>query len=336
MSSFKKRIRETHPEDLTGPQMLAARCLAAGIALTAILAGPPSKAAESPEPNRAGAKTQSTFCHAEVIERLRGNVAGHPRAAAVAKEVRAAAQPWLDMSDADLWSLMFGAGIPRSWMVWSNGHCPSCNQNVLMYAWKIDAMNRPYKLMCPHCEELFPKNDFHAFYHSGLDKHGVFQHALADRSLLYNEAHPDLHDPLHQFGVDDGEGYRDGEKTWWFIGTYLIYGQWKQLVLGGIRNLSAAYVATGDSAYAHRAGVLLDRVADLYTTFNFKDQGVMYEGPAHAGYVSTWHDACEETRELALAYDQVRDALQKDKELSVFLSKKAKQFEIDTPKNSPE
>ena len=201
-----------------------------------------------------------------------------------------------------------------------------------MYNWRIEALRVPWKLRCPHCGQLFPKNDFHAFYRSGLDERGVFQHGLADRSLLFNTEHPDPDDPLHRFGVDDGEGYRDGENTWWFVGTYLVYGQWKQVVHGGIKGLAAAYAATGDPAYAHKAGVLLDRVADLYTTFNFKDQAMMYEGPAHAGYVSTWHDACEEARELAQAYDQVREALRVDEALAGFLSGKATKTGIDASK----
>ena len=75
--------------------------------------------------------------------------------------------------------------------------------------------------------------------------------------------------------MDDGDGYVEGEKRWRFIGAYLIYGQWKQAVLGGIRNLAAAYVITGERIYAHKAAVLLDRVADLYPRFDFGTQGVM-------------------------------------------------------------
>ena len=78
--------------------------------------------------------------------------------------------------------------------------------------------------------------------------------------------------------------------------------------------------------------MLLDRVADLYTTFNFKDQAMMYEGPAHAGYVSTWHDACEEARELAQAYDQVRDALRDDDALARFLGGKAAKYGSEASK----
>lgn len=243
-----------------------------------------------------------------------------------------AAQPWLAMSDDALWDLMFGPTITRSWMVWSNGHCPACRNPVPMYAWKADALNVPWKLECPHCGARFPKNDFLAFYRSGLDEHGIFDPRLADRSLLFNAEHPNKNDPLHSFGVDDGNGYVEGENRWRFIGTYLIYGQWKQAVLGGLIKLSEAYLMTGAPAYAHKAAILLDRVADLYPTFDFKTQAIMYEGPASDGYVSTWHDACEETRQLALAYDQVRDVIETDAALASFLAGRAAQFKLENRK----
>jgi len=287
--------------------------------------------AEDPTP-----KESSVFYPTELIERAKVNAEKYPWAAEMREEIVEAAQPWLKFSDDGLWALMFGNTIRRSWMVWSDGHCPSCKKGVPMYNWEVRAVVRPWKMRCPHCQELFPKNDFHKFYVSGLNEHGIFVAKGADRSLLFNAEHPDPEDPLHKFGVDDGEGYVEGRKRWRFIGTYLIYGQWKQAVLGGIKALSAAYVVTGDTAYARKAGILLDRVADLYPTFDFKREGVLYEGRGSAGYISTWHDACEETRQIVLAYDQVRGALKEDEELARFLSRKVQQFKLDGPKNSPE
>ncbi|MBD3293678.1 MAG: hypothetical protein GF393_12195 [Armatimonadia bacterium] len=280
------------------------------------------------------AKDRSILYPSEMTERARANAATYPWAATITEDIVEAAQPWMAMSDDELWGLMFGSTITRSWMVWSNGVCPACGEDVPMYNWEIDAIERPWKVRCPHCAEIFPKNDFHAFYRSGLDDHGVFDPESADRSLLFNAEHPDPNDPLHGFGVDDGEGYVDGDRRWRFIGAYLIYGQWKQAVLGGIRSLAAAYVVTGDRAYARKAGILLDRVADLYPTFDFKTQGLVYERGGSNGYVSVWHDACEETRELALAYDQVFEGLRDDPELVEFLSAKAEQFGLENPKAS--
>ncbi|MBI2190965.1 MAG: heparinase II/III family protein [Planctomycetes bacterium] len=269
-----------------------------------------------------------------LIERARANVLKYPWAAEIRDSIVEAARPWMRFSDDDLWGLVFGNTITRSWMVWSNGHCPSCRAGVPMYTWKMDAIERPWKVQCPHCSAFFPKNDFQRFYRSGLDEHGVFDPKRADRGLLRSLEHPDAADPLHLFGVDDGEGYVEGGKRWRFIGAYLIYGQWKQAIVGGITRLAAAHVVTGDRGYAHRAAILLDRVADLYPTFDFGLQGSVYERKGDAGYVSTWHDACEETREMVLSYDQVREAIGGDAALIDFLSGKARRFGLENPKAS--
>lgn len=275
------------------------------------------------------------FISTEVQRRAAKNAERFPWAREISEQVVARAKPFVEMSDEHLWSLMFGATITRSWMVWSNGHCPSCKRDVPMYNWKIEALDKPWKLACPHCAEIFPKNDFAAFHRSGLDDHGVFDPRRADRGMLFNAEHPDPSDPLHRFGVDDGEGYVDGDMRWRFIGAYLIYGQWKQLVVEGARALAAAHVVTGDPRYAHKAGVILDRVADLYHTFDHATQAWVYETVRTNGFVSTWHDACEETRQLALAYDYVKPALRGDKELAAFLDAKAARYKPLRSKRTP-
>ncbi len=279
-------------------------------------------------------KTASVMFPPVLTQRAKQNAEKHPWAAEACQRITANAQPWVKRSDDELWQMMFSTGIKRSWMVWSNGYCPACKKPVPMYEWIPAALDRPWKMQCPQCRELFPKNDFGKFYQSGLDVHGVFDPAKANRSLLFNTDHPDPADPLHLFGVDDGEGYVEGANRWRFIGAYLIYGQWKQAIVGGIRQLAAAYLVSGDSVYSHKAGVLLDRVADLYPTFDFGQQGVMYEGPPRAGYVSTWHDACVEVYDLANAYDAVFEGISRDASLVEFLAAKAQQHQLDNPKKS--
>ncbi|GMQ80292.1 MAG: hypothetical protein BMS9Abin04_257 [Planctomycetia bacterium] len=279
------------------------------------------------------AKTGSTLYPAEVVQTVRGNVDRSPWGRACRDAAVAAARPWRDMSDDQLWGLVFGPGITRSWMVWSNGYCPACRESVPMYNWRIAALEHPWKVQCPHCEEFFPKNDFQAFYRSGLDSRGLFDPARADRSLLVNAEHPDPADPLYRFGVDDGEGYREKDKRWRFIGAYLIYGQWKQAVVEGLRDLGAAYLLTGDAAYAHKAGILLDRVADVWPEFDFKSQAVIYEKRLGSnGYVSVWHDSCPEVREMAQVYDMVFEALRQDRPLLAFLAEKAARHGLENPK----
>ena len=285
------------------------------------------------QPVARSAGRQSRFFPPDLVERLRENVERDGWVRSAAESARRAAEPWLRMSYDELWSLMFGPTLPRSWMVWSDGHCPSCGGPVRMYDWRVDAVARPWKLECPRCSMLFPTNDFGAFHRSGLDGRGVFDPALADRSLLFNVDHPDPADPLRGFGVDDGTGYRDADgRRWRFIPAYLIYGQWKQLVLGGILRLAEAHLFTGSVDCARRAAILLDRVADLYPGFDFGAQGEVYEVPGRSGYVSTWHDACEETRRLALACDAVMPALADDAELVAFLSSRARAHGLANPK----
>ena len=270
-----------------------------------------------------------------LVARARANIAKYPWAKEQQKQLIEAAKPWMKLTDDQLWSLMFGPTIHRSWMVLSDGCCPACKKPVPMYNWRIDAMNHPWKVQCPHCEQYFPKNDFGAYYRSGLDEYGIFDPKRAERTFLFNAEHPDPKDPLRGFGVDDGAGYVEGDKRWQFVSAYLIYGQWKQAVLGGIKNLASAYVVTGDRRYAHKAGILLDRVADLYPTFDFMTQADLYDDRNHAhGYVSVWHDACEENRELAMSYDMVFDGIKGDKALVGFLSDKAKTYGLPNPKSS--
>jgi hypothetical protein len=280
-------------------------------------------------------KTRSTFFPAVLVEQIRRNSLRLAWANPAREQAIQAAAPWLAMNDDALWSLMFAHTLPRSWMVWSNGHCPACRRDVPMYTWLMDPFADPWKTRCPHCRELFPKNDFAAFYRSGLTEAGQFDPARADRTLLFNSEHPDPSDPLHAFGVDDGQGYTEGDKRWRFIAAYLVYGQWRKAVYGGILSLAQAHVLTGEPAYARKAGILLDRVADLYPEFDFAAEGWVYEKQYPSqGYVSTWHDACEETRELALAYDQVFEALRADRELIAFLGGKAHECGLPRPKDS--
>jgi len=282
------------------------------------------------------AKQESVLFPATLVETLRANATADPWVKAVAENVVAAAQPWMQMSDDQLWQSVFGPAPDRSWMVLSDGDCPACHQPVPMYNWKMDALHRPWKVQCPHCQELFPKNDYAAFHTSGLNQQGVFDPALADRSLLFNAEHPDPSDPLHAFGVDDGFGFTQGERCWRFIGAYLIYGQWYQVVLDGAIKLSQAYLVTGDPAYAHKTAVLLDRIADVYPSFDYKTQGYTYEKKFNEGYVTVWHNACEDTMNLAMAYDRIRPALRNDSALVGFLLAKARRGGLANPKTTIE
>lgn len=278
---------------------------------------------------------ESVFYPLERIEAAKANVAKYDWAKAAADAYVEAARPWMEASEDELWSLMPSHTITRSWMVWSDGYCPACNKDVRMYDWKMEPWEHRWKVQCPHCEARFPTNDFGAYYDSGLDDEGIFDPNLADRSLLYNVDHPDPSDPKHRWGVDDGEGYLADGNRWRFIGAYIIYGQWKRLVYGGVVTLSQAYLVTGDPEYAYRAGILLDRAADLFPHFHYQSQGLVYEKVKGHGQVSIWHDACSEITWLCLAYDRLATGFPAvEDRLVAFLSKKAAEHDIDASKDS--
>ena len=282
-------------------------------------------------------KDQSVFFNSHAREILQKSIKDKDWAQQIKNECIEKANPWLELSDNELWSLVFGSNISRSWMVWSDGFCPSCKKDVRMYDWIIDPFKNPWKVKCPHCDELFPKNDFYSYYLSGMNENYIFDPQLANQALLLNEDHPDKNDPKFQFGVDDGEGYVSGENRWRFIGAYLIYGQWKKMIVEGIYQLSLAYVMTGEQIYAHKAGILLDRIADVYPLFDYSKQGYTYEKQnsiVGQGYVSVWHDACVETRLFALAYDQIFDGIKNDNKLVRFLAAKAKKYKLNNPKSN--
>jgi len=227
------------------------------------------------------------------------------------------AEYWMDLSYDDLWKLIFDPKLERSWMVLSGGTCPACKDKVIMYDWIIDAKNNPWKLKCPKCKEMFPKNDFKAFYESGLTKTGKFSYGMADQRLLFNTETNDKND---SFGVDQGFGYKEEDTTWRFIATYLVYGQWMQLILGGITALSDAYVYTQNKEYARRALILLDRLADFFPEYDYNNQGWMYEiFNLSVGYLSYGVNGAFEACSLATAYDSVAKEIYNDQFLVDYL-----------------
>ena len=73
--------------------------------------------------------------------------------------------------------------IPRGIDVSLTHGCPNCGNDVKKfgnYPWKIDLLAKPWKIECPSCGELFPKNDFKKFYDSGKDENWIFCYEKAD------------------------------------------------------------------------------------------------------------------------------------------------------------
>ena len=101
----------------------------------------------------------------------------------------------------------------------------------------------------------------------------------------------------------------------------------------GVSVLSDAYCITGDLEFARRAIILLDRIADLYPDFDFREQGIMYEDEKTSrGYVSYWAAASTEAQILAVSYDKVFSAIEKDPFILSYLHEKAVKHNLSNRK----
>jgi len=276
----------------------------------------------------ASAKTGSTIYTPERVANARRNIQRYDWAKKQRDSTVKAADAYAKQTDDWLWNLVTPQSIPRGTQVSRATGCPECGKAIERFGrwpWKVDVFNRPWKIQCPSCGEVFPKNDFAKFYESGKDAGGVFRPELADRSLLYNTDHPDPKDPLHTYGVDDGMGWKDDKgNVYRFIGCYGHYGAWTH-VISGLTCLRDAYIYTGDPIYAHKAGVLLYRAAEFYPDMDwapwFKLGFNNSDGGSGKGkvYGRIWETGV--ARSLMLAYDGVYPGLD-DPELLKFLSAK--------------
>ncbi|MCC6483264.1 MAG: heparinase II/III family protein [Armatimonadetes bacterium] len=258
-----------------------------------------------------------------------------------------AARPWKDMSDEALWRMVPGQDLPRcidvSWDYNLEPHrvgCLNCGSKIDgfgNYPYRPDIPARTWKLTCPSCGAVFPTNDFGKYYQSAIDEHGLFNPAKGDRSLLFNTDHPDPSDPLHTYGVDDGFGYKAADgRTYKFVGYY-TWKLWREL-LGGLQRLSEAYLYTGDKTYARKAAIILDRIADVYPSMDWKtyaDMGWYHsDGSSHKGKIEgcIWETGV--VRWMADSYDMILSGTVDNPELYAFLSDRAKAYALPRPKGT--
>ncbi len=274
------------------------------------------------------AKTSSTIYTPQKVANARRNIARYDWARQTRDHAVAAAGVYTGQSDDWLWNLVTPQSIPRGTQVNREKGCPKCGKAIEKFGrwpWTVDVLTRPWKIMCPSCNAVFPTNYFAKFYESGKDAQGIFRPELADRSLLFNTEHPDPRDPLHTYGVDDGLGWKDDDgSVYRFIGFYGHYGSWRH-VTSALTNLRDAYIYTGDPIYARKAGILLYRAAQFYPDmdwnywhklgFNNSDGG---SGKGKV-YGRIWETGL--ARSLMLAYDGVYPGLN-DPELLKYLSAK--------------
>jgi hypothetical protein len=280
----------------------------------------------------AHAKTASTIFTPERVANARTNIATAPWAQSYRDQVVSYATYWMALSDEQLWNLPVEQTVPRAMYVNKTAGCPIHGSALIdrygVYGWKVDPVNKPYKVQCPIGGETWPTNDFAKFKASGLDAHHVFQYSIANRSLLYST------DATRNYGVDDGTGYVNSSGTHYdFIAYFNHWGVWQNLGRSwsqALVNLSEAYVLTGNTAYAHKTAILLARIADLLPTMdtNYWSSRGYFQGDGLSGrglaLGSIWDAALGSA--IARAYDAIYPALGADAALYTFLSAKSTQY----------
>ena len=197
-------------------------------------------------------KDQRALLTDEAIALARQNIADYPAAEAIASNILTVADQWVAWEDAALRQLVPTADVPRAFNVGTAG-CPECGGKIYekggTYPWIIDPL-KPFKVECPVDGSVYPGNDYAGYYQSGF----------SDETKLAGE-HSD-----NGWGWVGPDGHR-----YWFV-AYANHWIWRNHIVPAVHNLGRAYVLTGDARYAHKAAVLLDRIAEVYPNMDYHTQ----------------------------------------------------------------
>lgn len=227
------------------------------------------------EANIHNAKERSTVYTPEKVANARANIERYEWAKAERDKAVAEADKYVAPGNDYWWNLITTQALPRGYAVNEEAGSPITGRDIDRYGtypYSYDPVNDPWKITDPSSGYKFPTNDFAAYYKSGLNVHGEFDPALADRSLLVNTLYPEKGE---KWGVDDGFGWTDEKGTkYTFVAYYNHWAIWNGdngIIAKALNALRNAYVFTGDLKYARTGAILLDRVADVYPDMDISD-----------------------------------------------------------------
>jgi len=283
-------------------------------------------------------KTYSRIVTAEMRANAVENVENEAWAAERVRLLRNRLEGYLNASTETLWALLPSQDFPRSSLIAPGGSLPAPYQEAhesvrpsvsngfgRSFRFHIDPLNHPWKVYSRGLERWLPDNDLGAYYESGLNQQGAFRVELADQTLLVAQANS----PSDAW-IDDGTGAAiNGMKV--FVAAHYAYRVWSELI-DVVRDLAELYTLTNDPLPAHQAGILLDRMADLYPAMNFAphfalgmeiSSGGTGKGRVQGAIWETWT-----AQRLSIAYDLVFDALIEDVALVEFSSEKSELFSL--------
>ena len=241
--------------------------------------------------------------------------------------------------------------------------------------WVINGISRPWKVQCPDCKRFFPSNDFALLKERGTNEHGYYDRELAiaanaeavargEKDALHNDLYPEVSESTtvnvgrglrpgesaETWGVDDGWGYipKDENGNPYKYGDAIERHCWIALfhyefmadAIGYIEDLSKAYVYTGDVKYGRAGAILLDRMADVWPGYDFKNFNVdgkrvffNTDGGTIYGKIQGMINDCGFAWSNVLHTDAFYPMLT-DTQVINFLSEKAEKFGLENDKTS--
>lgn len=257
-------------------------------------------------------KTARTLLTDAEITLARTQLTQYPSAKKIADAIVTEANYWAAWEDTALRDLVPTAEVPRAAEL-CNAGCPVHGRKIYegiggsSYPWIVDP-KLPFKVKCPVGGELYPDNDYGAYYRSGFK----------DKSLLAGKI------------VDDGWGWvgPDGNRYWFVAHANLL--TWQRVthgpnsIISGVQSLARAYVLTGRPVYAHKAAILLRRIAAVYPNMNHEQQSrfgqlMREQGTRYTGKITNliWEGNLV-TPALTESYDAIWETIDGDRELHAF------------------
>ncbi len=261
---------------------------------------------EQPRVTQFALKTDRLFYTDQEIDVARKNIASITGARKIADKIISSADYWMDWEDQAILDLMANAQVPRAFDLSAAG-CPIHGTEVFnkggTYPWIIDPKH-PFQVKCPIGGEVFPSNDYAAYYKSGFTEKSTVDTAY----------------------VDDGWGWvAPDDERYWFV-AHANHWIWYRHIIPGILNLARAYQLTGNTQYAYKSALMLHRLAEVYPSMNHEDQsryGLMMKA-RNSVYRGKIVNAIWETfivLAAAEAYDAVWNSIDENTALQRYLGK---------------
>ncbi|NUP99822.1 MAG: heparinase II/III family protein, partial [Armatimonadetes bacterium] len=231
------------------------------------------------------------------------NAATRPWARDLARSIVKDADWWLGQSDQAVYNLV-PVGNPRAL-------CPNFERGCPLHGgarYSFEAtLEQPYRWRCRQGGE------------SWFDGAVIKNPTSGEEVTIHDDGHGWLAPP----------GFPEAGRRYYFVAAYRYFLLGKLFASpyepdggsayrGGtpVTQLALAYALTGDARYAHKAAVMLLRLADLYSTYD----GAV-EGPSQRqdGYIGQTSERFL-VQNLILACDLIWDALESDTELAAFFA----------------